>query len=364
MNVSRRKYIQGSVATLAGVSAGAALPAFSKTTKTSSNKGCFYLTELLGNPQSNDVKVAKQVGVNWAITGGGLGRVPKEQYVETLQKVKQSFADVGMQVAGVEGHPVPFEKIKLGLDGRDQEIENTKWAIEALSKVGINLICYNFMAGLGWTRTRQDVAERGGALTSEFDAAAAEAKGLTSAGEVSEEKIWQNAEYFVKAVMPVADKFKVKMALHPDDPPLSPLRGIGRILTSRRAYQRVMDMAPSPMNGITYCQANFKLMGEDVYALAKEWCEKKKIFFVHYRDVDGTKVKFHETFHDNGPTDMVRMLEVYSKAGFVGPIRPDHAPALAGEAQNGRASGYTMGGKVFAFGYMKGIMDALGLKYA
>jgi mannonate dehydratase len=83
---------------------------------------------------------------------------------------------------------------------------------------------------------------------------------------------------------------------------------------------------------------------------------------VHFRDVDGTPEKFHETFHDNGPTDMVRMLEVYSKAGFVGPIRPDHAPARAGEAQYGRATGYTMGGKVFAFGYMKGIMDSLGLK--
>ena len=364
MKVSRRNYIQGSVAALAGASAGTGLPAFAKSTRTTSNKGCFYLTELLGNPQSTDVTIARQVGINWVITGGGLGRVRKEQYVETLQKLKQQFADVGMQIAGVEGHPVAFDKIKLGLDGRDQEIENTKWAIEALSKVGVNMICYNFMAGLGWTRTRQDLKERGGALASEFDNSVARTQGLTASGEVSEEKIWQNAEYFVKAVMPVAEKFGVKMALHPDDPPLSPLRGIGRILTSRAAYQRVMDFAPGPMNGITFCQANFKLMGEDIYSLAREWCARKKIFFVHFRDVDGTREKFHETFHDNGPTDMVRMLEVYSKAGFVGPIRPDHAPALAGEAQNGRATGYTMGGKVFAFGYMKGIMDSLGLKYA
>ncbi len=362
MKMSRRNYLHGSVATLVG--AGTMSPAIGKTTRKSSNKGCFYLTELLGNPQSTDVKIAKQVGVNQVITGGGLSAVRKEQYVETLQKVKQAFADVGMDVAGMEGHPVPFERIKLGLEGRDEEIENTKWAIEALSKVGINMICYNFMAGLGWTRTNPAVPHRGGALTSEFDFEAARKQGLTRYGEVSEQKIWENAEYFVKAVMPVADKFKVKMALHPDDPPISPLRGIGRILTSKKAYERVMDFAPSPMNGVTFCQANFKLMGEDIYALAKEWTTKKKIFFVHFRDVEGDKTKFHETFHDNGPTDMVRMLEIYSKAGFVGPIRPDHAPALAGEAQNGRATGYTMGGKVFAFGYMKGIMDSLGLKYA
>jgi mannonate dehydratase len=364
MSVSRRRYLQGSVATLVGAGAGAALPASAKTTRTSPNKGCFYLTELLPGPESSDVKIARQIGVNYVITGGGLANVRKEQYVETLQKLKKSYAEVGMEIAGVEGHPVPFERIKLGLDGRDEEIENTKWAIEALSKNGINMICYNFMAGLGWTRTNQALSYRGGALTSEFDAEAAKAQGLTRYGEVSEEKIWQNAEYFVKAVMPVAEKFKVKMALHPDDPPLSPLRGIGRILTSRKAYERVMDMAPGSMNGVTFCQANFKLMGEDIYSLAKDWCTRKKIFFVHFRDVEGTKVKFHETFHDNGPTDMVRMLEVYSKAGFVGPIRPDHAPAIAGEAQNGRSTGYTMGGKVFAFGYMKGIMDSLGLKYA
>lgn len=362
MDLSRRKYIQGTAATLAG--AGLALPSQAKTTKKISGKGCFYLTELLSNPQSNDVKVAKQVGVNRVIAGGGLGRYRKEEYVDAIRKRKEEFAAAGMEIAGVEGHPVPFEKIKLGLPGRDEEIENTKWAIEALAKNGIDLICYNFMAGLGWSRTNMAVQERGGALTSEFDLEAANALGPTQYGEVSEEQMWRNCEYFIKQVMPVAEKFKVKMALHPDDPPLSPLRGIARIITSKRNYERIFDMAPSPYNGVTFCQANFVLMKEDIFSLAKEWLARNKIFFIHYRDVVGDKTRFRETFHDNGPTDMVRILEVYSKGGFVGPIRPDHAPALAGEAQGGRSTGYTMGGKVLAFGYMKGIMDALGLRYA
>ncbi len=355
--MTRRESLQ---AALACIGAGTGAPASGGAPANDGKQG-FILTELLSSPRSRDVKIAKQVGVNHVITSSGLSKVSKEQYVETLQKLKDEFASAGMAIAGVEGHPVPFERIKLGLEGRDAEIENTKWAIEALSKVGINLICYNFMAGLGWTRSRTDLPERGGALTSEFDAEEFEKRGPTRWGEVSEEKIWQNAEYFVKAVMPVADKLKVKMALHPDDPPLSPLRGIGRILTSAKAYRRVMDLAPSPMNGVTFCQANFKLMGEDIYSLAKEWCSKKKIFFVHFRDVDGAKRKFHETFHDNGPTDMVRMLRIYSRNGFNGPIRPDHAPTLEGD--DNTRSGYTMGGKVLAFGYMKGIMDALKLPY-
>jgi len=291
--------------------------------------------------------------------------VRKEQYLESAQKTKDAWAAAGMTIAGVEGHPVPFDRLKLGTEGADEEIENTKWAIEALSKVGIDMICYNFMAGLGWTRTNTKVPERGDALTSEFDTEAAKAMGLTRAGEVSEEKMWANMAKFIKEVMPVADKFKVKMALHPDDPPLSPLRGVARIVTSAKAYRRVMDIVPSAMNGVTFCQANFKLMGEDIYSLAREWCSKKRVFFVHFRDVEGTKEKFHETFHDNGPTDMARMLQIYSKAGFDGPIRPDHAPAIASDQVGDRgSSGYTMGAKVFAFGYMKGIMDALKLPYA
>jgi mannonate dehydratase len=359
--ITRRHCIQGSLAAVAGAYTKASLPAFAAPAE--AKRAGFQLCELFSDPGSQDVKIAKQLGVTHVIAGMYLSRVRREEYLDLAQKAKEEWNAAGMTIAGVEGHPVAFEKLKLGVEGADEEIENTKWAIEALSKVGINMICYNFMAGLGWTRTNNKIEERGGAMTSEFDLEAAKAMGLTRNGEVSEEKMWANITHFIKEVMPVADKCRVRMALHPDDPPVSPLRGIARILTSARAYRRVMDIVPSPMNGVTFCQANFKLMGEDIYALAKEWTSKKKIFFIHLRDVEGTKEKFHETFHDNGPTDMVRMLQIYSKAGFNGPIRPDHAPTIEID-RNDTRSGYTMGGKVFAFGYMKGIMDALKLPYS
>ena len=266
-----------------------------------------------------------------------------------------------MAIAGVESHPVPAEKIKLGLPGRDEEIDNYLAAIDALAKVGIPMICYNFMAGLGWYRTKSDVKERGGALSSEFSNADAKKQGLTEWGEVSEDKMWANITYFLKAVIPAAEKANIQMALHPDDPPLSPLRGIARICTSAANYRRIMNIVPSPINGITYCQANFKAMGEDIEPLARQWCKEKKIFFVHYRDIEGKGEYFKETFHDNGPTDMVGMLRAYSESGFNGPIRPDHAPTMEGEANDN--PGYAMVGKVFAFGYMKGIMDALNIAY-
>lgn len=327
------------------------------------SSGGLRFAEYFGPGDARKVRLARQVGVTHAIAnvGGVLGKVRREDYVTELRKIQDEFRASGMTVAGVESHPVPAEKIKLGLPGRDEEIENYKAVIAALAELHIPVLCYNFMAGLGWYRTKTNVPERGGALVSEFNVTDANAQGPTEWGEVTEEKMWANIEYFLKAVIPVAERYQVQMALHPDDPPLSPLRGIARICISARNFRRIMDMVPSPVNGVTYCQANFALMGEDVEALAREWCRQKKIFFVHFRDVAGNKQRFHETFHDNGPTDMVRMLQAYSESGFAGPMRPDHAPTLDNEDNS--HPGYAMNGKIFAFGYMAGIMRALKLPY-
>jgi mannonate dehydratase len=313
---------------------------------------------------NSKTKLAPQLGVNNAIVGVGgvLGKVRREQYYDELLKVKQEFEAAGLTIAGVESHPVPAEKIKLGIEGRDEEIENYKAAIDALSKVGVKMICYNFMAGLGWYRTKVDLRGRGGALVTEFSNETAMAQGITKWGEVSEDKMWDNIGYFLREVIPVAEKAGVAMALHPDDPPLSPLRGIARIVISARNYRRIMDTVPSRVNGITYCQANFVAMGEDIEKLAREWLAQKKIFFVHFRDIAGKGQRFVETFHDNGPTDMPRMLQVYHEGGFNGPMRPDHAPTLEGD-QNDRP-GYAVRGKIFAIGYMKGIMDGMKIPYA
>jgi mannonate dehydratase len=322
------------------------------------------LAELFELDDDRKIRLASQVGIAHAIVGvqAALSRVPNNRYFETLQKIKADFQAADMVFAGVESHPVPAEKIKLGLPGRDEEIENYIAAIKALGRVGVPMVCYNWMAGLGWYRTSVNVPSRGGALVSEFDNQTANCQGFTPWGEVSEEKIWSNLEYFLKAIIPVAEQEGVQMALHPDDPPISPLRGIGRILTSAANYRRVLNMVPSPVNGITFCQANFKLMGEDIALLAREWSAQKKIFFVHFRDVEGTRDHFRETFHDSGPTDLAQMLQVYHQCGFEGPMRPDHAPTLEGESND--RPGYAMGGKIFAIGYMKGVMDALRIPYA
>jgi mannonate dehydratase len=317
---------------------------------------------LMLRPENRDRWVlARQIGVNHAIVplSKELENVTREKYLDTLTEIKEAYEASGLTIAGVESHPVAAEKIKLGLPGRDEEIANYCAVIEALGKVGIPMCCYNFMAGIGWYRTKVDIPERGGALASEFDNKLAEEQGLTEWGRISEEKIWDNLTYFLERIIPVAEKAGVQMALHPDDPPLSPLRGIGRILVNAEAFRRVLRIVPSPVNGIAFCQANFQLMGEDIKSLVREFGGQGKIFFVHLRDVTGTREHFRETFHDNGPTDMPEMLKLYHEVGFRGPIRPDHAPTLA--AETNERPGYAMQGKVFAIGYMKGIAQALNI---
>lgn len=326
--------------------------------------GCLQLAELFLPDEEYKIRLASQIGIRHAIVQvrPSLTGIPRRGYLTRLREIQAAFKVAGMAFTGIESHPVSAERIKLGMPGRDEEIENYIAALKALGEIGVPLVCYNWMAGLGWYRTRTDVPTRGGALTTEFDGEAAALQGLTEWGEVPEARIWSNLEYFLKAVMPVAEQAGVRMALHPDDPPVSPLRGIGRILTSAASFRRVLCMAPSPMNGIAFCQANFQLMGEDIAALAAEWSLQRKIFFIHLRDVDGTAHHFRETFHDNGPTDLTRMLRLYSECGFAGPVRPDHAPTLEGES-NARP-GYSMGGKLFAVGYIKGALDALGISYS
>jgi mannonate dehydratase len=103
--------------------------------------------------------------------------------------------------------------------------------------------------------------------------------------------------------------------------------------------------------------------GESIYSVATEFAEKRKIQFVHFRDVDGTaETSYYETFHDNGPTDMARMLQCYTRGGFVGPLRTDHAPAMEGEDAQTRP-GYAMLGHIFAIGYTIGLMQALNIAY-
>ena len=172
---------------------------------------------------------------------------------------------------------------------------------------------------------------------------------------ITAEELWDNYEYFIKAVMPYAEKYNIKLALHPDDPPLEKLGDVERIMTSLQNIQRAVNIVNSPNIGVTMCQATYYVMGENLYEVIPKL--RDKIFFVHFRNVAGNKENFRETFHDNGEIKMAEIIRLYKENQINVPIRVDHVPLMAGETQG--LAGYTALGRLYAIGYLKGLLESI-----
>jgi mannonate dehydratase len=281
--------------------------------------------------------------------------------LSALIAVKERIESFGMRGSVVEGY-LPIENIKLGNEERDAEIEEMIRLVRHMGEAKIPLLCYNFMAGTDWVRTSTTVQDRGGALVTAFDLREVKrALSLTAAKEnvafqsVSADQLWDNLEYFLKRILPMAEDAGVVLAMHPDDPPLDELLGRARIMNRVENMERLVAMVPSPSNAICFCQGTFAAMDVDIPATIRRL--GKHIRYVHFRDVRGTRDNFVETFHDNGPTDMAAAMRAYRDIGFDGPMRPDHVPQLVGEEEG--EPGYTMLGRLFAYGYMRGLIQAV-----
>lgn len=315
------------------------------------------IAEIISPTPSPVWTLAKQAGVDIAV--GGLpptdslkaGEAPWDH--APLQRLKDRYNEAGFQWAVIEARP-PLNKAKRGLPGRDEEIATVCTLLENMGKLGVPVWCYEWMTDFNWVRTNLATPSRGGSVVTSFNINDVP-ENLTDQPPISEDALWENLEYFLKAVLPVAEKAGVKLSMHPDDPPLSPIRGVGRIMRSIPNYQRLLDLAPSPMNTITLCQGNFTLMTDDLPAAIRKF--GKKISFVHFRDVRGVPEKFEETWHDAGKTDMLACMRAYRDIGFDGVLRPDHVPTVEGDSNS--HAGYSAFGRLYAIGYIRGLREAV-----
>ena len=310
------------------------------------------LTDYFRSERDATWDFALQSGVN-----KGVIRLPETEDFDITnkahwQKVYDNFTSFGITPLIIEPMPNALhDHIKAGDERRDECIEKVIKMFPIMERLNINTICFNWMAHIGWLRTSSSFIERGGAKVTEFNMADFKPTGA----KITKEELWANYEYFIKAVIPYAEKHGINLALHPDDPPVERLGDVERIMISKANIKRaIYDIVDSKNLGLTMCQANFYIMGEDIESVIKEF--KDKIMFVHFRNTKGKPNHFRETFHDNGDIDMAKIMKAYIDNGINVPVRVDHVPTMAGEKS--AFAGYDAMGRLFAIGYLKGILNS------
>lgn len=308
---------------------------------------------MIVNPlNERNLQLAAQVGVSEIVMSYPGLDLPR--FLETKRMVESA----GMKLTHLERR-IPHLKMVHNQPGRDDQIADFKTIIRYMAEAGMKVLCYNWMPDDDWQRTSSGVIERGGARVTAFNLAHVGRNVTDADGRPPEPtpapQLWENLAYFFDQVLPVAEDAGITLALHPDDPPLPELLGQPRIIYSNEALHRVVNLAPSPANGICYCVGSLHPAGEDVINGIRTLGEK--IVFVHARNVRGTAENFTETWHDNGEIDLPAVIRTLREIGYSGTIRPDHAPSMAGESNE--TPGYEMLGRLFAAGYLRGLMQAV-----
>jgi mannonate dehydratase len=323
------------------------------------------IAEIIQDPVPSPFwQMLKQVGVNEVVGVLPRGfadwrqaRIDQPWDYVPLALFQEALAEEGLQLVAIEDNP-PMDALRYGTAGAEEELELVTTMIRNMGKLGIKVWCYNWMASLGWMRTNQRLRGRGGAIVSGYDHRLVADAPPPPRGPVDAETLWATLKQFLDRVVPVAEEAGVMLALHPDDPPMIPeIRGIARIMNSVPAFERLLELNPSPVNGITLCQGNFTLMTDDLPGVIRRLASTGRVYFVHFRDVRGTPEHFEETFIDEGKTDMVACMRAYRDAHFTGIMRCDHTPTIV--TDEARVPGYSTLGRLHAIGYMTALIQAV-----
>jgi mannonate dehydratase len=286
-----------------------------------------------------------------------------------LVELRERVESFGLEFYGIRLLPWKWTyKWQLGLPGRDEQLENLRKTVRNMGAAAMPMLVYN-MHALRQYRTSSAAPQRGGTTATEFSYEDARDLPLMEGGPgtdtslipeshrrpITDDQMWDNLAYLLEAIIPVAEEAGVRLALHPDDPPVPSLGGVARIMRSPEAFRRVVEMAPSDHHGIGFCQGCFAEMGADVPEEIRYFGSRGKIFFVDFRNVTGSTERFCETFPDDGDVDMAESMRAYKEVGFDGPMSPDHILHIDGDSTWGHQ--YWS----YAVGHMKGLAQAINI---
>ncbi|MBA4137177.1 MAG: D-mannonate dehydratase [Opitutus sp.] len=307
-------------------------------------------------------------GTDW---GWGLAGDPGQLWtLEELVTLRSNVEAAGLKLEAIENFdPAHWGDILLDGPRRAQHIENVKTIIRRVGEADIPIFGYNFsIAGVAG-RTKGNYA-RGGApavgMEGPYDRPmpnglvwnmivdpTAPTRDSGTIPPATHEQLWDRFQRFTDEVFPVAEKAGVRLALHPDDPPMPFIRGQPRLVYQPSLYQKALDLNPSPANALEFCVGSLAEMTEgDIYEVVDTYSRQNRIGYVHLRNVRDKVPHYKETFIDDGEVDVLRVLAILKKNGFDGVIIPDHAPQMSCAAP-------WHAGMAFAMGYLKAGIQAL-----
>jgi mannonate dehydratase len=314
---------------------------------------------------------AQQIGVDgasiWAAACSGYA---ERCYltVENVLEMRERFAQYDLELTGIGLGGDCIRNQLLGLPERDQEIENVCKTIRSIGEAyqdgapsPVLIIdqrtTYWAKGGPWWHPGYERLPiGRGGTRLTTFDA-----ERITGelddrpAGEVSAEEVWSRIAYFYERIVPVAEGARVRLATHPDDPPMAYYRGVHQALIGFEGLRRLVELVPSPYNGLLLCLGCMQEAGEDVPGIIRYFGQRNKIFYVHFRNVLGQVPKYREVFPHEGEGDMVANLKALQEVGYAGYIVPDHHFGLTADTDWAHCS------RAWQVGYIRGLMQALGI---
>lgn len=272
-----------------------------------------------------------------------------------------AFAKKNCDEAGLalESMMIPidfYKRSRLGLPGRDEEIENVRRTIRVVAELGVPMMEWRFWPDFYWDERvgYYETSGRGAAGLRAFDyGRVQDAKPFDEIGVVDEEAMWERFLYFARPICEAAEQAGIRLSMHPNDPPVKTMRGVARIFHHTDGLRRLLKEIPSPANGITFCQGTITEMGVDVLEEIRYFGQLGRINLVHFRAVQGVVPQYTEVFIDEGDLDMLQAMRTYKEVGYQGPFVSDHTPQVEGDTPWGHL------GRTFSHGYMRGLVDAV-----
>ena len=355
-DVSRRKLLQGAVSL--PMASAAVLPgprpAGDATPRICLEVGTGGLAA--GTPDAAGMRRIKQLGVDHVLSGGP--KIPWDEghLRELMERLRTGGLTLGNLMIG------GFPNTIYGKAGRDEEIEKVMQSIRAAGRVGLPVVEYNFYAHRAMEGYYEETGRAGAGMTAFSYQRMKDLPPLPQEGARTLDEMWANITYFLKAVIPVAEQAGVRMALHPNDPPSPLSRGSQQIMATLRGWQRLIEIVPSPSNGITFDCGVTREMGEDPVAVCRYFGSRDRINHVHYRNVrvDQPYEQYAEVFIDEGVNDMFAIMRELLRQKYPRLLYPEHPRAIDYDRERPDFKPYYPGGGGYAgFAYNVGYARAM-----